>query len=152
MIAQTRQKCWAATYRGIYPDEAIDSFDYQWHTARDEILLAKSDFFYHLVLDGPSCVGYLSYGVFAEKGFRLQSLYLLPDYQGKGLGKRLLGIALDACKKLGFNQLCWDCSPYNTKAIGFYTHMGGKVIDMDIGHENRQEDGCTYEFYLNKGE
>ena len=108
--------------------------------------LAKPDFFYHLVMDGTACVGYLSYGVFAGEGFRLQSLYLLPDYQGKGLGKRLMGIALDACEKLGFDKLRWDCSPHNTKAMGFYAHMGGKVIAMDTGHENRQEDGCTIEY------
>ncbi|MBQ7801809.1 MAG: GNAT family N-acetyltransferase [Oscillospiraceae bacterium] len=145
MIARTRQKCWAATYRGIFPDEAIDAFDFRWHTDRDEMRLAKSDFFYHLVMDGQSCVGYLSYGVFHE-GFRLQSLYLLPDYQGRGLGKRLMGIAFDACKEMGFDKLRWDCSPHNTKAMGFYAHMGGRVIGIDVGHENRQEDGCTFEY------
>lgn len=152
MIAQTRQKCWDATYRGIFPDEAIDNFDFRWHTARDEMRLKKSDFFYHLVMDGPSCVGYLSYGVFAEEGFRLQSLYLLPDYQGRGLGNHLMGIALDSCKKMGYEKLRWDCSPHNAKAMGFYAHIGGKVIDLDVGHDNRQEDGCTYEYYFNKGE
>ena len=152
LIARTRQKCWDATYRGIFPDEAIDDFDFHWHTARDEARLKKSDYFYHLVMDGTSCVGYLSYGVFGENGFRLQSLYLLPDYQGKGIGKHLMGIVLDACWKMGFKMLRWDCSPHNTKAMGFYAHLGGKVIDMDVGHENRQEDGCTYELLLTKGE
>lgn len=146
MIATARQKAWAATYRGIFPDEVIDHFDFEWHISRDEKRLARTDFFYYLVMDGASCVGYLSYGVFAEDGFRLQSLYLLPDYQGRGLGKRLMGIALNECKKMGFEKLRWDCSPHNTKAMGFYAHMGGKVIDMDVGYENRQEDGCTIEY------
>ena len=30
-IGRLRQRCWAATYRGVYPDEMIDQFDYAWH-------------------------------------------------------------------------------------------------------------------------
>lgn len=157
MIAATRQKAWAATYRGIFPDEAIDQFDFAWHIARDEARLAKPDFFYYLVMDGESCVGYLSFGVipagsYRDFRFRLQSLYLLPAYQGKGLGRRLMEIAFDACREMGFGKLCWDCSPHNTNAVAFYWHIGGRIIDTDTGHENRQEDGCTFEYYITKGE
>ena len=152
-IARTRQKCWDATYRGIFPDEANDQFDYPWHIARDEQRLERPDFFYHLVLDGGECVGYLSYGVMSEGSFRdfrfrLQSLYLLPEYQGRGLGKHLLQMTFDACREMGYDKLCWDCSPHNRNAMDFYAHMGGEVIDMDIGHTNRQEDGCTFAYDL----
>lgn len=29
-----RQKAWASTYRGIYPDELIDQFDDDWHLGK----------------------------------------------------------------------------------------------------------------------
>ena len=38
LLAATRQKAWAATYRGIYPDEMIDQYDLertQPRTGRD---------------------------------------------------------------------------------------------------------------------
>lgn len=44
-IALTRQKAWAATYRGIFPDELIDRFDYAWHIERDEKRLGDPDFY-----------------------------------------------------------------------------------------------------------
>ena len=33
LLAATRQKAWAATYRGIYPDEMIDQYDLERYTA-----------------------------------------------------------------------------------------------------------------------
>ena len=35
LLAATRQKAWAATYRGIYPDEMIDQYDLERYTAKD---------------------------------------------------------------------------------------------------------------------
>lgn len=156
LIAATRQKCWATTYRGIFPDEAIDRFDYAWHTARDEQRLKQTDFFYYLVMDGDDCVGYFSYGVmprgqYRDFRFRLQSLYLLEEYRGRGLGRQIMQMVFTACRDMGFDKLCWDCSPHNTKTMGFYARLGANVIDMDVGHENRQEDGCTFEYIFTEG-
>ncbi len=36
LLAQTRQKAWASTYRGIYPDAMIDDFDHDWRIRREE--------------------------------------------------------------------------------------------------------------------
>lgn len=157
LIASTRQKAWAATYRGIFPDNEIDCFNYAWHIQRDEQRLRRPDFFYYLVMDGRQCVGYFSYGKMAEGAykdfrFRLQSLYLLPDYQGQGIGKKIMEQVFDACREMGFDKLFWDCSPHNMPAIGFYEHIGGVAVGMDTGHENKQEDSCTFEYYFTKGE
>ena len=35
LLGRLRQRCWAAAYRGVYPDDMIDRFDYAWHEARD---------------------------------------------------------------------------------------------------------------------
>ena len=61
-LASTRQKVWATTYRGIYPDAMIDNFDTKWHIARDKRRMEdpKQEFF--LVMDDENCVGYFYYG------------------------------------------------------------------------------------------
>lgn len=109
LIAATRQKYWATTYRGIFPDEAIDSFDYAWHAARDEKRLIAPRFFYELILDGEKCVGYFSYGevkggAYGDFCFRLQSTYLLKEYRGRAIGKRMMDPVFDACRGAGFFQ------------------------------------------------
>lgn len=157
LIAQTRQKCWATTYRGIFPDDAIDQFDYGWHIARDEKRLHDPDFHYYLVMDGDQCVGYVScgkvkQGTFKDYSFRLQSAYLLKEYRGRGIGKRMMEQVFQDCRNAGFNKLFWECSPHNHSAIGFYTHLGAVMTEVDSGHENRQEDACYFEYHLHKGD
>lgn len=45
-----------------------------------------------------------------------------------------------------FSKLFWECSPHNEHAIGFYTHLGAVMTQIDFGHENRQEDVCYFEY------
>ena len=53
---------------------------------------------------------------------QLQMLYILPDFQGKGIGKRLMQTALDW---FGAEQeVELDVASYNEKAIAFYRAFG----------------------------
>ena len=150
-IIVTRKKCWDATYRGIYPDEAIDEFDFAWHLKAEQRRLSNPDFHCWMVLDEGKCVGYFSCGPVSpgnwkDFGFRLHSLYLLPKYQNRGLGRRIFEQVKAFCIKSGFDKLYLDCHPENQNALAFYQHVGGVIIYMDAGHENKQEDSCTIEF------
>ena len=146
-IVRTRQKAWAAIYRGIYPDTVLDDFDYDWHLAAEQRRLSDPHYRCDLVMDGDSCVGYAAYGP-VQNGFRLYSIYLLPGYQGCGLGRMLFERIAAACAAGSFRQMRCCCHPANIKAMDFYRHMGGLVTHMDIGHENPQEDSCTIEFKI----
>ena len=152
-IITTRQKAWDATYRGIYPDEVIDAFDWVWHLEAEHRRLSNPNFHCFLVMDGENCVGYVSYGTvrpgaWKDFAFRLHSLYLLPPYQGTGLGKKLFTQVQIACKEMGFEKMFLDCHPDNQNALSFYKHLGGTITQTDNGHENPQEDNCTIEFYF----
>lgn len=151
-IAATRQKCWDATYRGVYPDEVIDAFDYDWHADRDEVRIACPDFHVYMVLDGPDCVGYYAYGPapgrYRDFPFVLMSLYLLPAYQGRGLGSAIFRSVCTHARALGFDRLYLECNPHNPGAMAFYRRLGGHIGATDGGHENPQEDTCYFEFYL----
>ena len=50
---------------------------------------------------------------------RVEMLFIAPESQGKGLGKKLLNFAV---KSLGACEL--DVNEQNPKAIGFYKHLG----------------------------
>lgn len=152
-LVKTRQLAWEATYRGIYPDEAIDCFDFQAHVKAERRRLSLWEYHCDLVLDGDDCVGYLAWGTRKEDAwrdftFRLQSLYLMPEYQGVGLGRWLLGQVRWACRTQGYRKFYLDCHPANKKALGFYQHMGGVVTKVKARHHNPMEDSCIVEFYL----
>ena len=152
-IVETRQKVWECTYRGIYPDNEIDCFDYTRHLNAEQRRLANPEFHCYLVLDDNFCVGYYSYGkvkagMWKDFDFRLHSFYLLTAYQGVGLGRIIFERVKAARTKEGYSKMFLDCHPCNTKALGFYRHLGGFVSNVDSGHENPMEDSCTIEYYF----
>ncbi|SCX73058.1 GNAT family N-acetyltransferase [Variovorax sp. EL159] len=54
-------------------------------------------------------------------------LALLPAYEGKGIGKELLGLMVEAFKTLGFKRLFLGCSSDpQVRSHGFYRHLGWK--------------------------
>ena len=146
-ISTLRQRIWDATYRGIYPDAVIDAFDYDWHQKRDLKMISDPSCIVYLIRHDGENIGYFTFrdvGAFVW----LHSLYVLREYQHRGIGKQAFSILKEYCKKKGIYRFACDCSPYNENAMRFYQRMGGMVTKTDTGHENKQEDGVIFEFNL----
>ena len=146
-ISALRQRIWDTTYRGIYPDAVIDDFNYAWHQQRDLKKISDPSFTAYLIRYGDKDIGYF---IFQHAGSEvwLHSLYVLQEYQHRGIGKQAFSILNDYCREKGIGRFSCDCSPHNENAMRFYRRMGGVVIKTDTGHENRQEDGVIFEFHV----
>ena len=154
VLTETRRKAWDATYRGIYPDEMIDNYDFAYYLARDEKRIADSEQLVFLLMDGDACGGYLcigspSYGAYKDFGFCLNALYLLPAYQGRGFGRQAFAITAAECRRRGFQKFFCGCNAHNHKARNFYGHMGGHLGAARLGHLNPAMDQVYFEFTLN---
>ena len=67
----------------------------------------------------------------------LFAVFVLPSYEGKGLGKKLVQAAEDALFER--HQVAWLKTGKTTRAAGFYRHLGwGNETDVD-GVEIRLE-------------
>ena len=144
-ISALRQKIWDTTYRGIYPDAVIDDFDYDWHQQRDLKKISDPSFTVYLIKYSDEDIGYFIFR-HTDSGVWLHSLYVLREYQHKGIGKQAFSIIKEYCTERGINRFACDCSPHNENAMRFYQRMGGVITKTDTGHENRQEDGVIFEF------
>lgn len=84
LIARLRHKIWQTTYRGIYPDEMLESFDIAWHTQKDIQRILSPDYAVFLIVCGEQPVGYLN----LRRGEtpHLLSLYVQKEYQNLGIG------------------------------------------------------------------
>lgn len=52
-------------------------------------------------------------------------LALLPDHEGRGVGRTLLGLVIDEFRALGFARLFLSCSSDPAvRSYGFYRHLG----------------------------
>ena len=144
-VSTLRHRIWDTTYRGVYPDAVIDDFNYDWHQQRDLQKITDPSFTVYLIKYGDEDIGYF---IFQHAGSAvwLSSLYVLQEYQHRGIGKRAFSILRDYCREKGISRFSCHCSPHNENAMRFYRRMGGVVIETDTGHENKQEDGVIFEF------
>ena len=117
-ISTLRQSIWDKTYRGIYPDTAIDNFDYDWHQQRDLKKISDPSFTVYLIRDGDEDIGYFMFQN-TGAGVRLCSLYVLQEYQHPGIGKLAFSILTDYCRKKGISSFTCDCNPHNVNGMGF---------------------------------
>ena len=145
IISALRQRIWDTTYRGIYPDAVIDDFNYDWHQQRDLKKISDPSFTAYLIKYGDEDIGYFVFQ-HADSMVWLHSLYVLQEYQHRGIGQQAISILNDYCREKGIGRFSCGCSPHNENAMRFYQRMGGAVIKTDTGHKNKQEDGVIFEF------
>lgn len=83
----------------------------------------------YVAKDGEKVIGF-SGAEKEEHNGRIQSLYLLPEYQGHGVGRKLMEAALTW---LGSEQdIYLNVASYNDKAIAFYEKFGFKKTGKDV--------------------
>lgn len=144
ILGRLRQKAWSATYRGIYPDEMIDQFDYPWHKERDTLRIRSPQYENYFIQVCGQNVGYLT--LKKDKVLILYSLYLLPEAQGQGIGRQAFSFVSRYCDKCDSHGFCCHCQPDNTNAMGFYRHMGGRIIARDEENEQRWQNTVVFYF------
>ena len=147
ILGHLRQQCWTATYRGIYPDEMIDQFDYAWHTKRDLARITSPQFEVYLITEDAAPIGYMT--IRRSTPPLLYSLYLLPAHQHRGIGRLALERMRNFCTEQEQPFFLCHCQPENTNAIAFYRHMGGAIIARDTANEATFMDSVTLRFLVN---
>jgi ribosomal protein S18 acetylase RimI-like enzyme len=56
--------------------------------------------------------------------FYVVGFYVRPEWQGRGLGRKLLDAVMERCRELGARGLILTVAPGNTKAMGLYLSAG----------------------------
>ena len=74
-------------------------------------------------------------------------LYLLKEYQRKGIGKELFNIACNRIKENGYNEFFICCNKYNINAQEFYKKMGGIIDETD---EDNNDKSIPQIYYIYK--
>lgn len=141
VLAALKQRCWEETYRGIYPDEKIDTYNKSEHAARFQLLIENPE--RHLIIaevDGHAA-GYLEYGLplrpFRSFQREIGLLYLLREFQHRGYGGQMFRFGQAAIWDEGNTEFFVSCNKYNTPALNFYRRMGGCIIHTDPDQADR---------------
>ena len=143
-LACVHVACWQATYRGLIPDPVIDGFTVERRTERWKAILAKREdgsATFVALIPGRGLVGFVSGGPsmdpLPDTPGQIYGLYLLPDCQGRGLGRRLMARAFAHLRERGDVPIQVRAVVGNTRAERAYRAWGGQ----DLGTANFAIDG-----------
>jgi len=62
-------------------------------------------------------------------GLYLEDLFVVPDWRGKGVGRRLLGHVAGIAAERQCGRMEWAVLDWNESAIRFYRRLGANVMD-----------------------
>ena len=88
-----------------------------------------------LLWDGESAVGYCSYAVHGNE-LKLEQLYLLPEYQGRGLGRQMMDHVEARARGYGCAVIFLQVYKGNAQAGSVYAKAGytlREAVVIDIG-------------------
>ena len=142
-IAKLKGEIWNTTYRGIYSDTLIDNYDINKNKLIFESIISNPNYAVYVAIDNNTIIGFMScgdpYKPFLNYKKEIGLLYILKEYQRKGIGKKLFFIAKDIIRKSRNDEFFVSVNKYNINAIQFYIAMGGTIIRVDEDKEDNRE-------------
>jgi ribosomal protein S18 acetylase RimI-like enzyme len=141
VIQDLAYKIWPVAYRDILSKEQLqymlENF-YSNHSLQSQI--SQEHHFFLIAFDDNSPIAFASYSNVSEtteeNRFKLHKLYILPGYQGKGVGKSIIQYIFEKIKSSVNTTLVLNVNRFNN-AVEFYKRIGFRVIkeeDIDIGN------------------
>ena len=127
-IARLHWQSWQASYRSILPDEYLDGEVIDERTSYWQRAMASGDYWLILlavIIDQP--VGFIALKQGVDEGYdaTIEHLHVATGMKGKGLGKKLIGQAMQQMLAVGMKSVCLWVFEDNKPAIGFYENLGG---------------------------
>ena len=142
-VSRVYEESWRYAYAGIVPQDYLDSIP----AGRWAGFVDREGIHSLVMLDGDRIAGTLSvcrsrFPEMPEHG-EIVSIYLLPQYMGRGLGAPLLNAAVAELHRMGFNDIFLWVLEENLRARRFYEKNGfcfcGRYLDDNIGGKPLRE-------------
>lgn len=138
-IAIVQVDSWRTTYKGIVPDDYLQSMSYKdrekiWRDAMSQttIYVAEDK---HGKIVGFSIGGEERSGNYPDYKGEVYAIYILKDYQGKGIGKQLMKPVVNDLLEQNINSMIVLVLEKNISKV-FYEALGATKIDsieIEIG-------------------
>jgi ribosomal protein S18 acetylase RimI-like enzyme len=137
-IAALHAASWRSAYRGIFKDDTLGpSLDGERREHWRAKLTAMASDDTVLVADGQ---GFIAVWAKGDTGFGayIDNLHVRPDRRSAGLGRRLLGAAMQRVATRGERRAYLWVFDANTRAIDFYCRLGGEIVEQDLDEVDGQ--------------
>jgi ribosomal protein S18 acetylase RimI-like enzyme len=130
-VADTHDDAWRGAYQGIIPGVELEKLVGRRGADWWDSAIRKGSRISILVF-GEVVAGYANYGRNRARSLtydgEIYELYLRPEFQGLGFGRRLFSAARKDLSASGMKSLViWALSD-NDHAVGFYRALGGRPV------------------------
>lgn len=136
VIRQLIYQTWPETYKDILSKEQIGyMLDMIYSDASLTKQIMKDNHRFIIAYENNEPLALSDYSLIEPGIYKIHKIYVLPQSQGKGLGKLLINYIKKQIEPEQATALHLNVNRYN-KARQFYEHLGFKVIaeeDIDIG-------------------
>ena len=145
-IAKVHVDSWRTTYKGIIPQSFLEGLSYEQRTKLwDNNISDKTSTIFVAENEG-EIIGFVTGGTRKtneEAGASdLTSIYLLEEWQGKSVGKKLLNQIMSAFLEQGYQKIYVDVLAAN-KTKQFYQYYGAeyvKTVQLNIAGKTLDEE------------
>jgi ribosomal protein S18 acetylase RimI-like enzyme len=131
-IARVHVESWRSTYRGVLPDDFLDSLNAPRYAERWRRSLEDEGTRVYVAEDGHEVVAFASCGRerAGEDAYRgeLYAIYVLQGAQRRGHGKSLVRAAVGGLRELDLHDMIVWVLRENAGARKFYERLGGVYL------------------------
>jgi ribosomal protein S18 acetylase RimI-like enzyme len=130
-VADAHDEAWRSTYRGIIPGQELEKLVQRRGAAWWDGAIRKGSRVSILVF-GDEVAGYANYGRNRARSLtydgEIYELYLRPEYQGVGFGRRLFTSSRRDLAQSGMKSMVLWALSDNEPAVEFYRALGGQPV------------------------
>lgn len=134
-LAKVQIDTWRTTYQGIIPDDYLAKMSYEEREQRwaAHFATTQDSYFTFVALDdSEKIVGFIRGGTYRESDptydGELHAIYILKEYQGKGIGHQLTQTLIKRLLEVGIQSMILWVFAENQAARRFYEALGGQYV------------------------
>jgi RimJ/RimL family protein N-acetyltransferase len=140
-FASCKIEAWQSAYKGIIPDEYLNSMSVEQHAERYKEWMKDQNTEYYFVICNNETAGILVLSKCDNEdkpnAGDIIAIYLLKPYWNKGHGRTMMNFAMDRLKQLGYDEVVIWSLEDNIRAKQFYEKFGfvfdGSKVEMNFG-------------------
>jgi ribosomal protein S18 acetylase RimI-like enzyme len=144
-IQNIAHQTWPIAYGEILSKEQLDYMldaFYNEDILKDSV--ANKGHYFVLAKEGEETLGFASYEHHynQKQQTKIHKIYILPETQGKGIGKTLIDFVENAAKENNSTVLSLNVNRFN-KALHFYQKLGFEIVEevnIELDHGYLMED------------
>lgn len=135
---------WPDTFKEILSEDQIKyMLDWMYNLDTLEKQLNEGHLFF-VYSENEKPLGFIGIELNSPKNnyLKIHKLYVLPQTQGKGIGKKLIDKAIEIAAGIGMETIRLNVNRFNN-AVSFYQHLGFQIVfeeNIDIGNGFLMED------------